>query len=278
MTCNAILTITNKKIKTIGGNGIILSQFIHNYDLQRTKQKANAIAEIDKELDVKFDETSVHEIFDENGDFQENYIKSINKMNHNRLFDFIYDNGNPLNFLNKSLACEMVDIKKRMFTSHEIILLGNPSYRRETLAHLQIRNGYTFTVNELKALGNPSDNDGKTLAHLMVLSGHDFTTEELVMFELGSELNEKHKQHHLLANLMVRMNRHMFSFSDLWLLGNPCDEKKKTLAHYMAMNGYIFTQDEIDKLNNPKDMNDIDLNEQMSLYVITKIDQNITKG
>ena len=181
-----------------------------------------------------------------------------------------------------SIAHNMAE-KGHFLSFDDLMRLGNPKdIYKVSVAHVMVQKGHNFTVEQILMLGDDRDIQGLSTSLLMVKNGHQFSFEEIMLLK-----NPKDKQGATLAHWMARYG-HRFTIEELIEMGNPdidyaendivnyfdmdhggivghMDEEKEynaktyilhnggTVAHIMAREGHRFTDEEIQKLGNPKD-------------------------
>jgi hypothetical protein len=97
----------------------------------------------------------------------------------------------------------------------QILGLFKNEKNHKTAAHFQIMNhNRIFSINDLKVLSSIVDKEGETLAHTMVL-----------------------------------FQKYKFSFEDLIFLNNPKTKNGNSVSDYMAMNGDMFSEKDLEILN-----------------------------
>jgi hypothetical protein len=142
------------------------------------------------------------------------------------------------------------------FTVDQLEIMGDSAggYFGRTLSLEMASHGYPFTVEEVVRLKNPKDDFDATLAHWLAAFGKTFSVDEILS----------------LGNPVIRYSEDEIYDYDIeramsWCISEISQEKEyasrqnllhngATIAHIMAREGHRFSDDEIYKLGNPKDM------------------------
>ena len=164
------------------------------------------------------------------------------------------------------------------FTTDQILQLGDfPKEKLNEFLPLSIWmviHGRFFTFDDIVRLNNPADKYGATLAHWQARSGYRFSVEELI--QLGNKRIDYSEREIFNIDLV---------HGQVITVGNISEEeqyenmtallhKGATVAHIMAREGHKFTDEEIEKLGNPKDAEGLSLKNWTEITEILNKEKN----
>lgn len=153
------------------------------------------------------------------------------------------------------------------FTTEEIIQLGDvPKDELKKFRPISIWmaiHGHFFTFDDIIRLNNPADKYGATLAHWQARSGYRFSVDELI--KLGNRRINYSKGEIFYYDLMQPLLLTVGDISEDEQYENMTEllHNGATIAHIMAREGYKFTDEEIEKLGNPRDAEGLSLKDWM---------------
>lgn len=101
----------------------------------------------------------------------------------------------------------LINNEKKGTVMSTVLSMGNiADINKDTMAHIFVKYGYKFTMDEILILGNPRNWMDDTIGELMAWNHHSFTIDELIKLKNEDESNAT-----LIAEIMIQ---HGSSFSD----------------------------------------------------------------
>ena len=154
------------------------------------------------------------------------------------------------------------------FTTDQIIQFGFFPYwdseRDLPLSIWMVKSGHYFNIDEIIRLGNPNDRWGATLAHWQARYGYQFEIDDLI--RLG-DCRIHFKDDDVVWTDYSSGNMY-WTIADI-SVDEQYDRKTEllhngaTVAQIMAREGYKFTDEEIERLGNPRDAAGLSLKDWM---------------
>lgn len=158
-----------------------------------------------------------------------------------------------------------------VFTTDQLLQYGDfPENEKNAITPIPISlvlQGHFFTCDDIILLKNPTDELGASMAHWQARLGYQFTIDDLI--RLGDIRINYSKNDLYYFDIMVPIVLTIADFSEDEEYSKKCAllHNGATVAHIMAREGYKFTDEEIEKLGDPRDAEGLSLKDWMEKAV-----------